>query len=148
MEVILLDKVKNLGNIGDMVKVRAGYGRNFLIPQGKAVRATKENVEHFEARRAELEQKSTDAFVAAQARADQLSGLSVDITSKAGDEGKLYGSIGTRDIASAVTAAGVEIHKSEVLLPEGAIRNAGEYEVAIQLHPDVTGKVKINVMPE
>lgn len=147
MEIILLDKMKNLGNIGDKVNVRAGYGRNFLIPTGKAVRATADNIAHFESRRAELEAKSADALVAAQARAGKFDGFTVEIASKAGDEGKLYGSIGTRDIAEAVTAAGIELNKSEVQLPEGALRNIGEFEVAVQLHSDVTTSFTVKVVP-
>jgi large subunit ribosomal protein L9 len=148
MEVILLEKVKNLGAIGEQVKVRAGYGRNFLIPQGKAVQATKENVEVFEAKRAELEAKAAEVLAAAQARQEALAGLNVEMKSKAGDEGKLFGSISARDIADAVTATGTELSKNEVLLPEGPIRNIGEYDIAIQVHPDVNGTVKINVVPE
>ncbi len=148
MEIILLEKVQNLGGIGDRVKVRPGYGRNYLIPQGKAVIANAENVAKFEQRRAELEQKAAEAHAAAQARADKLAELSVELVSKAGEEGKLYGSIGTRDIAEAVSAAGVELHKNEVRLPEGPIRQAGEYEIAVQLHADVSGTVKINIVAE
>lgn len=147
MEIILLDKMKNLGNIGDKVNVRAGYGRNFLIPTGKAVRATAENIAQFETRRAELEAKSADALVAAQARASKFEGFVVEIASKAGDEGKLYGSIGTRDIAEAVTAAGLELSKSEVLMPEGALRNIGEFEVNVQLHSEVTAGITVKVVP-
>ena len=119
MQVILLDKVANLGSLGDQVNVKAGYARNFLVPQGKAVPATKKNVEFFEARRAELEAKLADVLAAANARAEAINALgTVTIASKAGDEGKLFGSIGTRDIADAVTAAGVKVAKSEVRLPQ------------------------------
>ena len=132
MQVILLDKVANLGSLGDQVNVKAGYARNFLVPQGKAVPATKKNVEFFEARRAE-----------------QINALeSVTIASKAGDEGKLFGSIGTRDIADAVTAAGVKVAKSEVRLPNGVLRNVGEHEVNFQVHSEVFAKVIINVVAE
>lgn len=148
MEVILLEKVNNLGGIGDKVNVRAGYGRNFLIPQKKAVPASDANVADFEARRAELEAKAAEVLAAAQARFDKLQGLTVEIVSKAGDEGKLYGSIGTRDIADAVTATGVELAKNEVRMPEGAIRQTGEFELEVQVHPDVAGTIKVNVVAE
>ncbi|CZF84187.1 50S ribosomal protein L9 [Grimontia celer] len=149
MQVILLDKIANLGGLGDQVTVKSGYARNFLIPQGKAVMATKSNVEHFEARRADLEAKVAEALAAAQARAEQVEALeAVEIASKAGDEGKLFGSIGTRDIADAVTAAGVAVAKSEVRLPEGALRNTGEYEISLQLHSEVFATVKLNVVAE
>jgi large subunit ribosomal protein L9 len=145
MDVILLEKVANLGNLGDQVKVKAGYGRNFLIPFGKAVPATATNITDFEARRAELEKASADKLTAAQGRASALAELEVTITANAGDEGKLFGSIGTRDIADAITAAGEEVEKSEVRLPEGALREVGEYDVSLQLHTDVTVDVKIVV---
>jgi len=148
MEVILLEKVKNLGDIGDRVKVRPGYGRNYLIPFRKAVPATPENIQRFEAERAELERKAREQLEAAQQRKEQLEGLTVTITSKAGDEGRLFGSVGVRDIAEAVTAAGVPLAKNEVSLPEGPIRAVGEYEVTVHLHPDVEGTVKVNVVPE
>lgn len=125
MQVILLDKIGNLGSLGDQVNVKAGYARNFLIPQGKAVMATKANVEMFETRRAELEANVAKQLAAAEARAEKVNALEVTIASKSGDEGKLFGSIGTRDIAEAATAAGVEIAKSEVRLPEGALRTTG-----------------------
>ncbi|WP_353244679.1 50S ribosomal protein L9, partial [Providencia sp.] len=138
MQVILLDKVANLGSLGDQVNVKSGYARNFLVPQGKAVPATKKNIEFFEARRAELEAKLADVLAAAQARAAAVTALgSVTLASKAGDEGKLFGSIGTRDIADAVTAAGVKIAKSEVRLPNGVLRTTGDHEVHFQLHSDV-----------
>ncbi len=149
MQVILLDKVANLGGLGDLVNVAPGYARNFLFPQKKAVMATKDNLQHFEARRAELEAQVAATLADAQTRADKLSALAaVEITSKAGDEGKLFGSIGTRDIANAVTAAGVEVVKSEVRLPEGVLRNVGEYEVSVQLHAEVFATVKVNVVAE
>lgn len=149
MEVILLEKNRNLGELGDQVKVRAGYGRNFLIPQGKAVPATEENVKHFEARRAELEQAAAAKLGAAEARVAKLEELgSVTIPAKAGDEGKLFGSVGTRDIAEAITAAGVDVAKAEVLLPTGAIRNTGDYEIDLQVHADLTAKINISIVPE
>lgn len=149
MQVILLDKIGNLGSLGDTVNVKSGYARNFLIPQGKAVMATKANVAMFESRRAELEAKVAEQLVAAQTRADQVNALeAVVIASKAGDEGKLFGSIGTRDIADAITAAGVKVSKSEVRLPEGALRNVGAYEVSVQLHSEVFATAKVQVVAE
>ncbi|MFT8212216.1 MAG: 50S ribosomal protein L9 [Symbiopectobacterium sp.] len=149
MQVILLDKVANLGSLGDQVNVKAGYARNFLVPQGKAVPATKKNVEFFEARRAELEAKLADVLAAAEARAAQLTELgTVTIASKAGYEGKLFGSIGTRDIADAVTAAGVAIAKSEVRLPNGVLRTLGDYEVSFQVHSDVFATLNVLVVAE
>jgi large subunit ribosomal protein L9 len=149
MEVILLENNRNLGELGDKVNVRAGYGRNFLIPQGKAVPATDANIKHFEERRAELEKAAADKLAGAQARADKLTELaSVTIPAKAGDEGKLFGSVGTRDIADAITAAGVEVTKAEVLLPTGAIRTAGDYDIDLQIHSDVTATLKVSVVPE
>ena len=147
MDVILLDKVAKLGNLGDKVTVKSGYARNFLLPQGKAVVANAANLEVFEARRAELEAKMASALSAAQARADKIAALeSVVIASKAGDEGKLFGSIGTRDIADAITAAGVEVSKAEVRLSEGALRHTGEFDIVIALHSDVTATAKITIV--
>jgi len=147
MDIILMEKVQNLGNIGEKVRVRGGYGRNFLIPHGKAVPATEENVKVFEEKRAELEAAAADKLSVAQGRSEKLAEVTVEITSKAGDEGKLYGSIGTRDIADSITAAGVEVGKNEISMPEGAIRNIGEFEVVVQLHPDVSSVVKVSVVP-
>lgn len=146
MDVILLEKIKNLGALGDRVKVKPGYGRNFLIPQGKAVPANERNVAEFEARRAELERNAADALSIAQARVERLAALAVTISAKAGDEGKLFGSVGTRDIADAITAAGEEVCKSEVRLPNGALRNTGEYDVDLQLHGDIFATVKVAVV--
>ncbi|MBT4882561.1 50S ribosomal protein L9 [Glaciecola sp.] len=149
MNIILLDKVANLGGLGDQVSVKSGYARNFLFPQGKAVPATKLNVEKFEARRAELEAKITEVLAAAQARADQLTALEpVSIAAPAGDEGKLFGSIGTRDIADAVSAAGVKVTKAEVKLPTGTLRDLGEYDIDVQLHAEVTTTVKVVIVAE
>jgi large subunit ribosomal protein L9 len=145
MQVILLDKIGNLGSLGDQVNVKAGYARNFLIPQGKVVMATKANVEMFETRRAELEANVAKQLAAAEARAESVNALEVTIASKSGDEGKLFGSIGTRDIADAATAAGVAIAKSEVRLPEGALRTTGSFEVSIQLHSEVFATLKLEV---
>jgi large subunit ribosomal protein L9 len=149
MDIILLDKIANLGGLGDQVSVKAGYARNFLFPQGKAVPATKDNVAKFEARRAELEAKIAEALAAAQARADQLAALeAVTIASPAGDEGKLFGSVGTRDIADAITAAGVAVTKAEVKLPTGTLRELGEYDIDVQLHSDVTTTTKVVIVAE
>lgn len=146
MEVILLEKIANLGNLGDKVNVKGGYARNFLLPQGKATMATAENVAAFEARRAELEKAAADKRASAESRAAQLAELEVTITASAGDEGKLFGSIGTADIADALTASGVEVAKSEVRLPNGTIRQVGEYDVAVHLHTDVEATVKLIVI--
>jgi|TARA_B100000745_G_scaffold179208_1_gene117389 large subunit ribosomal protein L9 len=148
MNVILLEKVTNLGGLGDQVDVKAGYGRNFLIPQGKAVPATKSNVEMFEQRRAELEKKAADALASAEKRAEALKAAEVTISAKAGDEGKLFGSIGTRDIADAFNAAGVELGKHEVKLPEGPLRLVGEHELNLQIHSDISFDVKVTVVAE
>lgn len=148
MEVILLEKVGKLGGLGDKVTVKSGFGRNFLVPYGKAVPANEANIAEFEARRAELEKAAAEKLATAEARAEQLNEKAVTITSKAGDEGKLFGSIGVRDVADAVTAAGVEVNKSEVRLPEGPMREVGEYEVAIQVHSDVIATVKLSIVAE
>lgn len=149
MEVILLEKVANLGDLGDKVTVRPGYGRNYLVPGKKAVPATKENIELFEARRAELEKAAAEALDVAQARAIKLEELAeITITSIAGDEGKLFGSVSVTDIADALTSAGVEVAKREVSLPEGPIRMIGEYDIDIHLHSDVTRTVKVIVVAE
>jgi len=148
MQVILLQTIKNLGDLGAVVDVRSGYGRNFLIPQGKALPATKDNLAEVEQRRAELEKHAAEQLAAAQERGEKLNEASVTVTSKAGDEGKLFGSVGTRDIAEAITAAtGVEVEKSEVKLPHGALRNTGEYEIDVVLHADVTVTIKLAVVP-
>jgi large subunit ribosomal protein L9 len=149
MEVILLEKLGKLGNIGDIANVKAGFGRNYLIPQGKAVFATKANLEDFESRRAELEAAAATKMEKAQMRADKLAEIdSVTILANAGDEGKLFGSVGAREIEEAVNNAGGEISKSEINMPEGAIRNVGEYSVEIQLHTDVTQSINIVVEAE
>jgi len=147
MEIILLENVGNLGVLGDKVDVKPGYGRNFLIPQGKAVPATEDNVARFEARRAELEAAAAASLEAAQERAAAVEGLEgVSIAATAGEEGKLFGSVGTRDIADAVTAAGVSVDKSEVRLPEGVIRELGDYEVMLQLHGNVAVSIAVAVI--
>ncbi len=143
MEDILLEKVGRLGTVGDKVSVKAGYGRNYLLPLGKAIVATAANVANFEARRKELELSAADRLVASKARAEKLAELIVTIKANAGDEGKLFGSIGARDIAQAITAAGVAVAKSEVKLPQGTLRDCGEYDIDIQLHVDVLQAVKV-----
>jgi len=149
MEIILLDKIANLGGLGDTVTVKSGYARNFLFPQGKAVPATKINVEKFEARRAELETKIAEGLAVAQARADKIAALGeVTIAAPAGDEGKLFGSVGTRDIADAITAAGVTVTKAEVKLPTGTLRETGEFDIDLQLHSDVTAVAKLVIIQE
>ncbi len=148
MDVILLQRIKNLGQLGDKISVKPGYGRNFLIPQGKAVAATEANTAAFEARRAELERAEAAQLTSAQERAAQLAEVNVVITAKAGDEGKLFGSVGTRDIADALTASGLEIDRSEVRLPNGALRHTGEFNIAVQLHHDVMAEVLVTIIAE
>ena len=148
MNVILLDRIGNLGDLGEEVSVRAGFARNYLIPQGKAVRATAENRAVFEERRAELERDANEKLAQAQDRAAGLADMAVTIVVKAGEEGKLYGSVGTQDIADAVTAKGVVVEKSEIRLPEGVIRDLGEYEIDVQLHSDVMVPIRVSVLPE
>jgi large subunit ribosomal protein L9 len=148
MEVILLEKVENLGNIGDQVKVRSGYGRNFLLPRGKATLATASNIAIFEARRTELEKKQAEELSAARQRADAAGQLSLRLTAKAGTEGKLFGSLGTADIAEACTAAGVPVKRSEVRLPEGPIRTIGNHSIELHLHSDVNATLRITVVAE
>ena len=148
MEVILLEKVENLGSLGDRVHVKPGYGRNFLIPSGKATPATEEHIKAFEARRAELEKTAADALSEAEARRDKLVDMTITIKAKAGDEGKLFGSIGTADIAAAIVADGVAVERSEVRLPEGAFRQLGEYRVQIHLHTDVNTELTLVIEEE
>jgi len=148
MEIILLEKVHKLGALGDRVNVKPGFGRNYLIPSGKAVSATVDNIAKFDARRAELEKQQKEAAATATARAEKLNAVSVSIARKAGEEGKLFGSVGTADIADAVTESGVELAKQEIRLPEGPIRSLGEIELVVQLHADVTATIKVNVVAE
>ncbi len=148
MEVILLEKIGKLGALGDKVTVKAGFGRNYLVPQGKAVSATKANVAKFEERRAELEKVAAEKLEAAQSRAAALEEFTLDISSKAGEEGKLFGSIGTRDIADALVAAGQAVDKSEVRLPEGALRHTGEFPITLHLHSEVNVVITVNVIGE
>ena len=146
MEVILFEKIDRLGGIGDLVNVKSGFARNYLLPQGKAKVATEANKAEIEARRAEFEKMAADALVAAENRREQIESLAVSITAKSGTEGKLFGSIGNVDIANALTEAGVEVEKREVRLPEGPIRQAGEYEVTLHLHADVNAVAKVTVI--
>jgi large subunit ribosomal protein L9 len=148
MDVILLEKVENLGNIGDRVKVRSGYGRNFLVPRGKATLATSSNIAIFEARRAELEKKEAEDLLAATQRAASAAKLTLRLSAKAGTEGKLFGSLGTADIAEACTAAGVTVRRSEVRLPNGPIRTLGEHSIELHLHSDVNATIRITVVAE
>lgn len=148
MQVILLEKIRNLGSLGDKVKVKPGFGRNFLIPQGKAVPATEKNITKFEARRVELEKAAAQNLADAQSRSEALSALALEIKTKASDEGKLFGSVGVRDVVDAITAKGQTVNKSEVQIPGGLIRQTGEYNVVIQLHSDVVANVKLVVSPE
>ena len=148
MKVILQEEVANLGNVGDQVSVKPGFGRNYLIPYNKAVPATPEAIADFEKRRAELEKAAVKLLAAAKQRADKLADLSVTLSANAGEEGKLFGSISPRDIAEAITEAGIAVEKREVDLPEGPIRTTGEYEVHVQLHSDVKATVKLVVKAE
>lgn len=143
MEVILLERIRNLGDLGQQVKVKAGFGRNFLIPQGKAIPANDANVQQFEVRRAELEARAKEILDEAQRRADKLNIMQVRIEALASDEGKLYGSIGPVEIAHAITEAGEEVLKREVEMPEGPIHEIGEYDIAVAVHSDVTASVKV-----
>jgi len=148
VEVILLKKVGHLGDLGEKVSVRAGYGRNCLIPSGFAVPATAANMESFEDRRAELERAAMESLAAAASRRELLDGLTVTVARKAGDEGKLFGSVGTQDIAAAVQERGMALERQEVRLPKGAFRATGEYEVTLHLHADIDATIKLQVTPE
>lgn len=148
MEVILLKSIGGLGTLGDKIKVRPGYGRNYLIPSGYAAPATAANLEAFEARRAELEREAAASLASAQSRKAALEGVGVTIARRAGDQGRLFGSVGAQDIAAAITDAGVEVTRQEVRLPAGALRTTGEFVVALHLHPHVVVSVTLNVVPE
>ncbi len=148
MNVILLERLANLGDIGDEVSVKAGFARNYLIPKGKAVRATADNRAVFEQRRAELEKAAADQLSAAQERAAKIEGLMLTIVVKAGEEGKLYGSVGTQDIAEKISEEATEVSRSEIRMPEGVIRAIGDYQIDVQLHSDVTVSVAVSVVPE
>lgn len=148
MEIILLKKVENLGALGNVVNVRPGYARNFLIPQGKAQMATKANIAEFEARRAELEAEAADALTAAEARKAQLEGMVLTITAKAGNEGKLFGSVTNHEIADAINAAGIQVERREIRMTDGALRHVGEFEVGVHLHTEVDTTIKVVVEAE
>ncbi len=148
MQVILLEKIVNLGNLGDLVNVKPGYARNYLVPQGLATLATKDNIAKFEERRQELEKASADKLQAAQARAKELEGQTVEIASLASDEGKLFGSVGLIEISEAFAAKGLELNRSEIQLPDGPIKLVGEYEVSCSIHTEVNFLVNVNVIAE
>jgi large subunit ribosomal protein L9 len=148
MQVILMEKVVNLGSLGDVVKVKDGYARNFLIPQGKAKRATEANKKVFEERRAELERAQADKLAAAQAKVAQLEGMTLQLARKAGVDGRLFGSVGNIDIAEALAAQGIDVEKSSIRLPLGPIKQVGENAVEIALHSDVTANIKVVVAAE
>jgi large subunit ribosomal protein L9 len=148
MQVILLEKVVNLGNLGDIVKVKDGFGRNFLIPQGKAKRATEANKAEFEARRADIEKAQAAILAAAQARGEKLASFNVEVAQKAGVDGRLFGSVSNADIAEAITAKGVEVAKSEVRLPDGALKTTGDHPVKVTLHHDVSVDITVTIVGE
>ncbi len=148
MDVILLDKIGKLGGLGDQVTVKPGYGRNYLVPYGLAVPATKENIQAFQAQRAELEAQAAERKAVAEARAEQLNDIELSLVSKAGEEGKLFGSIGPRDLAEAISSAGLEVAKSEVRMPQGPIRQTGEYDIDLHLHAEVAATVRVVVVAE
>lgn len=146
MEVILLEKIRNLGTLGDKVSVKSGFARNFLIPQGKAVFATKENIADFEARKAELEKAAAEVLAAAQARAEKINAIAeIALTAQASEEGKLFGSIAIKDVADALEAKGAEVARNEISMPEGPIHEVGEHEIEVLLHSDVTCKIRVIV---
>jgi large subunit ribosomal protein L9 len=148
MQVILLEKVVNLGGLGDVVKVKDGFARNFLIPQGKAKRATPENLKEFEGRRADLERAQADALAKAQERGAQLDGLTVQITRKAGVDGRLFGSVTTYDVVEALQGLGHEVERAAIRLPQGPLKTIGDYDVAVALHGDVVVHIKVSVLGE
>jgi large subunit ribosomal protein L9 len=148
MQIILLEKVVNLGQLGDVVKVKNGYARNFLVPHGKAKRATPENLAEFEKRRADLEKQQADIWTQAQARAEKLNGMMVQITQKAGVDGKLFGSVTNADIADALKAQGFEVSKAEIRMPDGPLKQVGDHELILAMHSDVTATIKVSVLGE
>ncbi len=148
MKVILLDSVENLGDIGDLVTVKPGYGRNYLLPKGKAALATAENVAAFEARRAELEKAAAEELAAARARADLIRGMELVVRANVGPEGKLFGSVGPVDIAEAFEKVGVEVARSEIRMPDGPIHETGDFVIGVHLHTDVDVEVNLKVVPE
>jgi large subunit ribosomal protein L9 len=147
MEIILLEKIRNLGGIGDKVKVKAGYWRNYLLPKGKAIMATAKNLVKLESMKAELETKAQDAFTSAQGRATKMAQLMLEIPAKVSEEGKLFGSVNIREIVLAAEKAGIELHKNEVSMPQGPIRQIGEYDIHVHLHTDVNTVIKVKVIP-
>ncbi len=148
MDVILLEKIRNLGGLGDQVKVRPGFARNYLIPYGKAVPATAENKQKFDARRKELEGMQEEALAKARARAEQIDGVTIQIMRKVSEEGKLFGSVGARDIAEAAHEAGFEVAKSEIQLAQGPIKETGDHEVWVSLHPEINARMIVSVVGE
>jgi len=148
MQVILMERVANLGNLGDVVKVKDGFARNYLIPHGKAKRATPENLAVFESRRAELERVQADALAAAQARATQIEGLTIQITQKAGVDGRLFGSVTNFDIVEALGRQGIEVERSQVRMPQGPLKQVGEFPISISLHTDVIATITVSVLGE
>ena len=148
MQVILLEKIDKVGQLGDLVDVKAGFARNFLLPQGKAQQATPENLERFNELRAQFEKEQADSLASANTRKEALNGMTISITSRSGTEGKLFGSIGAEEIRAAFDAAGQSIEKKEVRLPEGPLRMVGEHPVTLHLHPDVDAEVTVNVVGE
>lgn len=148
MDIILLEKIRNLGELGDQVNVKAGYARNFLLPSGKAVVANDTNKAAFEARRTELEKAQADTLSVAQSRASKVDGLRIELSARAGEDGKLFGSIGTREIADAITATGTEVSRSEVLMPDGPIKEISEVQLEVSFHPEITAKVTVAVSAE
>jgi large subunit ribosomal protein L9 len=148
MNVILLDNVENLGSVGDLVKVKPGYGRNYLLPQGKAALATPENMKEIEARRAEFEKAAREELAAARARAKSLEGVEVVVPANVGPEGKLFGSVGPIDIAAAFEAIQIEVERSEIRMPEGPIQEVGEYQIGVHLHPEVDTEITVRVVAE
>ncbi len=148
MQIILLEKVVNLGQLGDVVKVKNGYARNFLVPHGKAKRATPENLAEFEKRRADLEKQQADILTQAQARAEKLNGMMVQISQKAGVDGKLFGSVTNADIADALKAQGFDVAKGEIRMPDGPLKQVGDHELTLTMHSDVTATIKVSVLGE
>lgn len=148
MKVILLDKVENLGGLGDLVTVKPGYARNYLIPTGRAAQATPDNLKSFEERRADLERQIAEALAAAQARAERLQETTVTIARRTGEQGKLFGSVGTADVADAISASGVEVARSEVRMPEGQLRQTGSYPIELHLHPEVNVEITVEIVSE
>ena len=148
MQIILMEKVVNLGNLGDVVKVKDGFARNFLIPHGKAKRATEANLKEFEAKRADLEKKANEQLAGAQQRGEKLEGMKVEIAQKAGVDGRLFGSVTNADIAEAVTKQGVEVKKADIRMPQGPLKHIGEFPLVVQLHSDVLANITVVVVPE